>query len=212
VSDWTLPFLWRRLPLRRLELLVRLSTPVTRRRLPLMRLARLSESYINGVSDRIGFFAPSMVLAVASPTYEVFAPLTVSGRSRKPETSSLSLSLLSRVSHTRACCRRSLTSTDNNLPCGSLPFDVFPVPGSHSFPGLPTPEYVPSQRFSRSQGLAPPGTCRPCFMPVPPLGFYPTGFVPPAEPHALSDAVALLRLVHSPVTTSPRRSRKALQK
>jgi hypothetical protein len=31
---------------------------------------------------------------------------------------------------------------------------------------------VPSQRFSRSQGLDPPGTYRPCFMPVPPLGFF----------------------------------------
>lgn len=32
---------------------------------------------------------------------------------------------------------------------------------------------LPSQRFARSQGLAPPGTCRPCFMPVPSLGFFP---------------------------------------
>jgi hypothetical protein len=30
---------------------------------------------------------------------------------------------------------------------------------------------LPSQRFSRSQGFAPPAICRPCFMPVPPMGF-----------------------------------------
>jgi hypothetical protein len=32
---------------------------------------------------------------------------------------------------------------------------------------------VPSQRFSRSQGFRPPGTYRPCFMPIPPMGFLP---------------------------------------
>jgi hypothetical protein len=42
---------------------------------------------------------------------------------------------------------------------------------------VPASRYVPSQRFARSQGLAPPGTCRPCFMPVPPLGFCPSGSV-----------------------------------
>jgi len=30
---------------------------------------------------------------------------------------------------------------------------------------------VPPQRFSRSRGLHPPVACRPCFMPVPPVGF-----------------------------------------
>ena len=33
---------------------------------------------------------------------------------------------------------------------------------------------MPSQRFSRSQGFTPPAACRPCFMPVPPLGFHPS--------------------------------------
>jgi hypothetical protein len=37
-------------------------------------------------------------------------------------------------------------------------------------------------------------------MPVPSLGFYPPGFVPPAEPHVLSNAVALLRLAQLPVS------------
>jgi hypothetical protein len=33
---------------------------------------------------------------------------------------------------------------------------------------------VPSQRFSRSQGFHPPIVCRSCFIPVPPLGFFPS--------------------------------------
>lgn len=41
----------------------------------------------------------------------------------------------------------------------------------------PTSGYVPSQRFSRPQGFFPPGTCRPCFMPVPPMGFHPSGSI-----------------------------------
>jgi hypothetical protein len=40
-------------------------------------------------------------------------------------------------------------------------------------------------------------------MPVPSLGFYPPGFIPPAEPHVLSNAVALLRLAQLPVPASP---------
>jgi hypothetical protein len=60
---------------------------------------------------------------------------------------------------------------------------------------------LPSQRFSRSQGFAPPAICRPCFMPVPPLGF------PPPEIFSgcralghLSVSLALLRFtpgIHS---------------
>lgn len=88
--------------------------------------------------------------------------------------------------------------TDDYLPCGFFPFDVFPVPGSHQSRRLPTPGYVPSQRFSRSQGLTPPSTCRPCFMPVPPLGFTLQGRDPPAELYALSDAHALMRLANHP--------------
>jgi hypothetical protein len=32
---------------------------------------------------------------------------------------------------------------------------------------------LPPQRFARSRGFSPPTTCRPCFMPVPPMGFFP---------------------------------------
>jgi hypothetical protein len=42
---------------------------------------------------------------------------------------------------------------------------------------VPASEYVPSQRFSRSQGFPPPRSCRPCFMPVPPMGFSPSGSI-----------------------------------
>jgi hypothetical protein len=68
-------------------------------------------------------------------------------------------------------------ATSGCLPCGSLPFGVFLVAGSHSPRGIPAPEYVPPQRFSRSRGLFPPAACRPCFMPVPPLGFCPSGSI-----------------------------------
>lgn len=78
---------------------------------------------------------------------------------------------------------------DDCLPCGSFPFDVFPVPGSHSPWRVPASRYVPSRRFARPQGLSPPGTCQPCFMLVPPLGFTLQGRSPPAEPFILSDAV-----------------------
>jgi hypothetical protein len=58
---------------------------------------------------------------------------------------------------------------------------------------------VPPQRFARSRGFDPPSTCRPCFMPVPPMGFRPSGFistcraVPPLGGHAL------LQLVRRPL-------------
>jgi hypothetical protein len=90
-----------------------------------------------------------------------------------------------------------------HLPCGFYPFSVFLAPGSHITLEATNLQLLPSQRFSRSQGLTPPGTCRPCFMPVPPLGFYPPGFIPLAEPHVLSNAVALLRLTQLPVSASP---------
>jgi hypothetical protein len=74
-------------------------------------------------------------------------------------------------------------------PAVSFPFGVFPVPGSHSSWRVPTSRYVPSRRFTRPQGLSPPGTCQPCFMLVPPLGFALQGRYPHAEPFILSDAV-----------------------
>ena len=121
--------------------------------------------------------------------------MTDRGSLSKSRSSSRSLSLLSRVFTHQSPPSAEETSTSSVLPCGSFPFDVFPVPGSNLFPGATNPWVsLPSQRFSRSQGLDPPGTCRPYFMPVPPLGFYPPGHFPPAEPYALSDAVAFMRL------------------
>jgi hypothetical protein len=54
-----------------------------------------------------------------------------------------------------------------------LPLRRFPGIGQphNSWREPPLQVKVPSQRFSRSQGFDPPGTCRPCFMPVPSLGF-----------------------------------------
>jgi len=89
------------------------------------------------------------------------------------------------------------------LPCGFFPFGVFPAPGSHLSRRVPASRYVPSQRFARSQGLAPPGACRPCSMPVPPLGFSPFRVRSPlAEPCVLPGAAALLGLADRPGTVS----------
>ena len=111
-------------------------------------------------------------------TFEVFTPLTCRGRLRKPKQYSLSLSLLYRVSFTpepplQLQAVASLPQ-QKHLPCGFFPFDVFPVSGSNSTWKQPTSSLLPSQRFSRSQGLNPPGTCRPYFMPVPSMGFLPS--------------------------------------
>lgn len=57
------------------------------------------------------------------------------------------------------------------LPCGFFPFSVLPESGSHSSRSNQLRVSVPSQRFSRSQGLDPPESCRPSFMPVPLMGF-----------------------------------------
>jgi hypothetical protein len=74
-------------------------------------------------------------------------------------------------------------------PLRFLPLRRFPDDGQPLIPGLPAPWVsFPSQRFSRSQGLAPPTICRPCFMPVPPMGFSLQGRFPPAELYVLSDA------------------------
>jgi hypothetical protein len=57
------------------------------------------------------------------------------------------------------------------LPCALPPFGVFPMMASHVPQGFQALVKVPPQRFSRSRGFTPPIICRPCFMPVPPLGF-----------------------------------------
>jgi len=127
------------------------------------------------------------------PTSEVFTPWTC------PNNKSPGHPLLTFRSPAEFCCANAVifrvAPVDDFLPCGSFPFGVFPVLGSYFSRRVPASEYVPSQRFSRSQGLIPPGTCRPCFMPVPPMGFTLQGRSPPAEPFVLSDVDSLLRLV-----------------
>jgi len=110
---------------------------------------------------------------------EVFASLPA-GQLAPPGSSSPGLQLLSRVFNTGACLPPRSPPASDNLPCGSFPFGVFPATGGNSSRERPAPGYPrPSQRFSRSQGLTPPAPCRPCFMPVPPLGFYPSGLFHP---------------------------------
>jgi hypothetical protein len=90
---------------------------------------------------------------------------------------------------------------DNFLPCGFFPFDVFPTMGSHLPPRFTTSWVtVPSQRFSRSQGFFPPVACRPYFMPVPPLGFSPSGSFCSRRGFALSSHPTLLWLAFLPAT------------
>jgi len=79
-------------------------------------------------------------------------------------------------------------------------------------PGGTSPRYVPSQRFSRSQGLTPPHPCRPCLMPVPPLGFHPSRPNPPAEPYALSDADALMRFTTRSATAPTHPARQVTRR
>jgi hypothetical protein len=77
-----------------------------------------------------------------------------------------------------AGCRDRDPRGSSCLPCGFFPFGVFPELGSHITPEIPLIRVeVPPQRFSRSRGLDPPSTCRPCFMPVPPMGFRPSGMI-----------------------------------
>ena len=62
--------------------------------------------------------------------------------------------------------------SDSCLPCGFVPYGVFPTTASYIPPKATNPRVtMPSQRFTRSQGFLPPAVCRPSFMPVPPLGF-----------------------------------------
>jgi hypothetical protein len=162
---------------------------------------------INVASDRIGFFAPLLAFAPREGmTYRVFAPLTRRGRLRNPN-NPLSAFRSSPESHSHQSrllrnfkLLPAIHHVTKHLPCGFNPFDVFPAPGSHITLEATNLQLLPSQRFSRSQGLTPPGTCRPCFMPVPSLGFYPPGFIPPAEPYVLSNAFALMWLAQLPVS------------
>jgi len=97
---------------------------------------------------------------------------------------------------------RSRPATAVRGPCRTVshavffPSSVFPEPGSHICPGGSTPRVtVPPQRFSRSRGLDPPVSCRPCLVPVPLLGFSALrGRSPRAELYVLSNAGTLLLL------------------
>lgn len=51
---------------------------------------------------------------------------------------------------------------------------------------------VPSRCFSHPQGLFPPNTFRPYFMPLPSMGFYHEDYFPKTEPFALSGIDSLL--------------------
>jgi hypothetical protein len=157
----------------------------------------LQSFWVSEASDLIGSSLPLRSLPEGGPLrFSLRRPARMrisSGRS------SLGLSLPSRA---RLHCRRRWRGYPLRgfLPCGSFPFGVFPVPGSYSSRGVPILGYVPSQRFARSQGLFPPGACRPCCMPVPPLGFRPSRSSSLAEPSVLSDVVALLGLARRPAT------------
>jgi hypothetical protein len=139
-------------------------------------------------------------------TYEVFAPLTRWGRLRNSSKSSLSLSLLYRVSFT----------PEPPLQLGLLP--AF----HHKSTSLAvsTPSTFSRFQAATSPWRQPTSSCcprsvshalRPLLRPGPPglvscrsrpWGFCPPGFNPPAEPHVLSNAVALLWLAQLPVSAS----------
>lgn len=58
---------------------------------------------------------------------------------------------------------------------------------------------MPPQRFSRSRGVNPISTCRPCFMPVPPVGFSPSRPNPLAERDTFSGVSTLMRFASHPL-------------
>jgi hypothetical protein len=110
------------------------------------------------------------------PTSEVFAPLARPKDATLPGDPLLAFHPSPEPDRTEAVSGRVAPSVDC-LPCGSFPFGVFLVRGSHSSRGIPALGYVPPQRFARSRGFLPLRTCRPCSMPVPPLGFLPSGSI-----------------------------------
>ena len=84
-----------------------------------------------------------------------------------------------------------------------LPFGVFPTVRSHSPRRYQPRVRLPPQRFTRSRGFAPPTVCRPCFMPVPPVGFSPSRSIPPAERRTLSSTPSLMWLSQRRVPPAP---------
>jgi hypothetical protein len=81
---------------------------------------------------------------------------------------------------------------------GFGPCDVFPAAESYFTPSEGPPSLVTlrPQGFSPSRRLAPPATCRACFIPVPSLGLALRGFAPPAMPYVLSNAATLMGFVN----------------
>jgi hypothetical protein len=128
---------------------------------------------INGASDRIGSSLPLWPWPKRL-TFEVFPPLTTRRRS-SPGSSSPRLALPSRVHYTDAAARVKLPPPETAASLAVCSPSTSSRCQAATHPGGTSSEYVPSQRFSRSQGFLPPGPCRPCFMPVPPLGFHPSG-------------------------------------
>jgi hypothetical protein len=129
-------------------------------------------------------------------TYEVFTPLTDQATCATGS-SSLSLSLLYRVSHTGTCSRRSILHLQQPplrfIPLRRLPGIRQPLIPKATSPRVPCPLSV-SHALRALLRLVPAGliSCR-----YHPWGSYPSRFIPLAEPHALSDAVSLMWLLSS---------------
>jgi hypothetical protein len=84
---------------------------------------------LNDASDRIGFFAPSLVLA-RGPTSEVFASSSVRETMKQPGHPLVAFG--SPPESDRASAANGGRAIAGCLPCGSLPFGVFPEQGSYS--------------------------------------------------------------------------------
>jgi hypothetical protein len=99
-----------------------------------------------------------------------------------------------------------LSSPGRLPPLRLHPLRRFPTGGQPPNPEVTSLRVpLPSQRFSRSQGFPPPTSCRPYSMPVPSMGFHPSGFSPtrgavralkrPCPPAVSVRAAKLLRSV-----------------
>jgi hypothetical protein len=139
-------------------------------------------------------------------TYEVFAPLTCWGRLRNPNKSSLSLSLLYRVSFTPEpplqlgllpAFHHKSTSLAVSTPSTFSRFQAATSPWRQ-----PTSSCCPHSVSHALRALLRPGPAGLVSCRYRPWGYHPPGFIPPAEPYVLSNAVALMWLVQIPVSAS----------